>query len=84
MKHWELAPANAAMLEDAEVPFCITSKGCSPKDFIKNLRKAVDYGLSQEMALKALTSNPASLLGVEDRLGQLSLGAFANFLHYRW
>lgn len=79
MKHWEMAPANAAILAKEGVPFCITSKGCTPKDFLSNLRKAVAHGLSEEMALEALTTGPANLLGVENQLGELSVGAFANF-----
>jgi len=80
LKHWEMAPANAAMLEQEGVPFCITSKGCTSKDFFANLRKAVHHGLTEEMALKALTSLPAEMLGVEEEMGSLVVGSYANLL----
>ncbi|MEO0403943.1 MAG: amidohydrolase family protein, partial [Bacteroidota bacterium] len=80
LKHWEMAPSNAAILAEAGVPFCITSKGCSPKDFLTNLRKAVQRGLTKEQALDALTSYPAELVGAADLLGALKNGMYANFL----
>jgi imidazolonepropionase-like amidohydrolase len=54
LKHWEMAPANLALLE-------------------KN------NGLSETMALKALTQNPAEFIGVQDKIGTLKKGMFANF-----
>ena len=81
MKHWELAPTNLAKLAAAEIPFTITSEGTlKKKTFLSNLRKAVEYGLSEEKALTALTTAPASWLGVDDVVGRLKEGMIANFL----
>jgi imidazolonepropionase-like amidohydrolase len=81
MKHWELAPSNCAMLSDAAIPFAITAHGMQDKtNFIKNLRKAVKSGLTEENALKALTWNPASFINSENELGRLQPGYWANFL----
>jgi hypothetical protein len=47
-------------------------------DFPANLRRAIEYGLSRDDALRALTSSPAEILGVADRLGTLEVGKIAN------
>ena len=81
MKHWELAPANAGRLAARDIPFAITADGlANTDDFWKNLRKAVQQGLSEEDALKALTDTPARLLRAEEQLGSLLPGRVANFL----
>lgn len=80
LKHWELAPANAAYLEKNEIDFCLTTSDLKDKNaFIKNLRKAINYGLSEKMALKALTANPAAFINAADKLGALKKGYYANF-----
>ena len=81
MKHWELAPSNAARLAEAGITFALTAsnleKGTS---FMGNLRKAIKNGLSETDALKALTSIPAELIGASEYLGSLESGKYANFL----
>ena len=81
MKNWEAAPTNPAALEKANIPFCLTAADLKdPKEFITNLRKAFDYGLSEAKAFDALTKTPATLLGVYDKVGSLDAGKLANFL----
>ncbi len=80
LKHWEMAPANLALLEKNYVQFCITSADLKDKSqFLKNVRKAISYGLSEKTALRALTYNPANFIGVQDKVGSLKQGMFANF-----
>lgn len=80
MKHWELAPTNAAALAKAGVDFALTISDLDKKDeFLGNLRKAVKYGLDSGAALKALTYNPASFINVYDIVGSLEPGKLANF-----
>lgn len=80
LKHWELAPANAGILENNGVPFALTSGGLkSMKDFRQNLMKAISAGLSREYALKALTTIPAGLYGISADAGTLEAGKLANF-----
>jgi imidazolonepropionase-like amidohydrolase len=80
LKHWENAPGNAAILHQNGVDFCFTSSDHkTAKDFLKNLKKAVAYGLPKEAALQALTTNPARFIGVEELMGTLAIGKFANF-----
>lgn len=81
MKHWEMAPANAAAFEKAGIPFCLTTADLrSVNQFWTNLRKAMEYGLSENKALEALTKTPATLLGTYDKVGSLDEGKLANFL----
>lgn len=81
MKHWELAPTNPAALEKAGIEFAITSDRLKEKsDLLKNVRKAILYGLSETAALKSLTETPARLLGIQNRVGNLNAGSEANFL----
>lgn len=90
LKHWELAPANPGHLETAGIPFALTTAGLKDKSkFLENLRKAIEYGLTEQTALQALTYNPASFIGVyalpasEGRsgaIGSLEPGKLANFI----
>lgn len=81
MKHWELAPTNAGALEKAGIPFCISSADTrDARTFMSNLRKAIDYGLTESKALEALTTTPATLLGIGSQVGSLENGKLANFL----
>ena len=79
LKHWELVPGNPAALQEAGIRFALTSGGDS-KNFYKNLRQAMERGLSEDAALAALTTTPAALLGVEDEIGRLAAGTQANLL----
>lgn len=81
LKHWELAPGNPAAFEKAGINFCLTTADLSnPADFMANLRKAIEYGLTEPKALEALTKAPATLLGVYDKIGSLDAGKIANFI----
>ena len=81
MKNWELAPTNPGALEKAGIPFCLTASDLKEvKQFLVNLRKSFDFGLSENKALEALTKTPANLLGIYDKVGSLDAGKLANFL----
>lgn len=81
LKHWEMAPGNAAAFEKASIPFCLTTADLRDvKQFSANLRKAMEYGLSEGKAMDALTKTPATLLGIYDKVGSIDAGKLANFL----
>ncbi|MEA5137992.1 amidohydrolase family protein [Arcicella rigui] len=81
MKHWEMAPANAAILAKAGINFAFTTSNLRSKaDFLTNLRKAIEYGLDEKVALAAITSTPAQLMKVDNLVGSLKAGMLANFL----
>lgn len=81
LKHWELAPANAAVLQQNGINFAFTAHGLKePSEFLPNVRKAIRYGLSEKDALKAITYTPATLLKAENKVGSLKKGMLANFI----
>jgi len=78
--HWDLAPANASVMFSKNIPFAITMHGCKNNEvFLKNLKKAVNYGLPKEQAIKALTTTPAMFINMQQELGSLTPGKLANF-----
>ncbi|HUY87443.1 MAG TPA: amidohydrolase family protein [Pirellulales bacterium] len=79
--HWDLAPENPGRLSAAGIKIAFTTHGLSDAgEFLAAVRKTVDRGLSPEAALAALTTTPAELLGVGDRLGTLEAGKIASFV----
>jgi N-acetylglucosamine-6-phosphate deacetylase len=81
MMYWDLAPENAARLDDAGVRIALTSHRLAEKNqFLAAVRKAVERGLKKESALRALTTSPAELLGVADRVGTLETGKSAHVI----
>lgn len=81
MKHWEMAPAQPAMFEKAGINFAFTISGIqNSADFLTNLRKAIQNGLSETKALEALTKTPATIIGMYDKVGSLDAGKLANFI----
>lgn len=81
LKHWEMAPGNAAMVNSAGINFALTSDGLSkPEDFLPALRKAVEYGLDKKSALKAVTAVPAEMVGAQAQVGAIRKGMIANLL----
>lgn len=79
LRHWYLAPENPARLARAGVDFAFTADGLEDrKQFLPNVRKAVERGLSTEAALAALTTTPARMLGIERTHGTLERGKVAN------
>jgi imidazolonepropionase-like amidohydrolase len=82
LQHWEQAPANPARLADAGVEIALTTRGLKDpaKEFWPNLRRAVAAGLSEDDALRALTTAPAGMLGQSARLGRIAPGQIANLL----
>jgi imidazolonepropionase-like amidohydrolase len=81
MKHWEMAPAEAAMFEKNGINFALTMAGLQTgSDFLSNLRKAIQNGLTETKALEALTKTPATMMGMYDKVGSLDAGKLANFV----
>jgi len=81
LKNWEMAPMNLSAFEKKYIPFAITADGLKDKkEFWKNLRKAIEYGLSETQALKSLTFTPAEMLGMSDKIGSLKKGMLATFI----
>jgi hypothetical protein len=71
------APKTANALAAAGVKFAFES-GADFTNMIANMRKAITAGLPADQALRALTTTPAELFGVSDRLGTIEAGKIAN------
>lgn len=70
-------PKGPGRLAAAGVRFAFHAGG-DHADFVANVRRAVAAGLDRERALRALTIDAATLLGVADRLGTIEPGKIAN------
>lgn len=80
LKHWEFAASNPSYLSKSGIEFAFTAQGLKDKkDFLKQIRVAIENGLSENEALKAITETPAKMLGISD-LGNLNKGSIANFI----
>lgn len=81
LRHWRLAPSNPALLAQAGVTFALTSDGLADRSrFLPNVRTAVQRGLAPDVALAALTTVPAGLLGIGRTHGTLERGRVANLV----
>ena len=72
--------ATAATLHDAGLQFGFTTREATPGDIRDHLRTMIDQGLPEQTALAALTTRPASLLGLDTRLGTVQEGKIANLV----
>lgn len=81
LRHWERAPGNPAAVANAGINFAFTTNGLSKKsELLSMIRKAIEYGLSEEDALRALTTTPAAMLNLDQQVGSLKTGRQASFL----
>lgn len=81
LRHWNDAPVNPARLSEAGIQFAFTPDQLDDKrTFLAQVRKAVDNGLSKEAALGALTTTPAQLTGMQDKIGTIERGKIANII----
>ncbi|MBV7316229.1 amidohydrolase family protein [Shewanella sp. NIFS-20-20] len=80
LRHWQSAPSNPAQLASANIPFALTQHGLEPQEFWPRVQLAVAKGLAPSTALAALTSVPASMIGIDDKAGKLAAGYFADIV----
>src|ERR1022692_2304375 len=74
------APSTPAALEKAGARFAFYSGGTAAKDVRKALKRAVDAGLTEAAAVRALTLSAAEIYGMADRVGSIEPGKIANLL----
>lgn len=73
--------ANAAKLHRAGVELCIQTDATWGVQWLtNNAAVCVAHGLPEEVALRAITLNPARLLGLEDELGSIEVGKRADLV----
>jgi imidazolonepropionase-like amidohydrolase len=90
---WGLRLENAAELAAAGLDICLTADTASLTYYLPmQVGLLMSYGLAEDVAFKAVTLNPARLLGLGERLGSLTVGKdadmavfdghpFSNFSH---
>lgn len=79
---WDKTFETAGVLHRAGVKVCVTADhDVTPLYFLSTYAGlAVKYGLDELEGLKAVTLNPAQILGVDDRKGQLKAGLDADIV----
>ena len=77
-RKWEERRDNAQRLHEAGVRVLFATGDRKPKEFVADLRKALDAGLDAEFVRTALTSDAALFLGLNDHLGTLEAGRNAT------
>ena len=71
--------ANAGRLFEAGVSFSIRSDDASnSRNTAFEAAQAVAYGLPPDEAIKSITLNAAKILGVDNRIGSLTVGKLAH------
>lgn len=79
LRAWDWAAENPALLRQQGCEIALTTYSLSDKKaFRRNLKLALERGLSEDDALAALTTVPAKLCGVEKQLGTIEAGKIAN------
>ena len=80
MEVWNTSLYNPALLEQAGCQdFCLTEDGTSSTKWLPaQIGLCIARGLSQELAFRAVTINPARVLKLDDRLGSLEPGKDAD------
>lgn len=77
----EMTPRNPGMLSRAGVKVAIQTDEMSAVKYLRiNAALAVQQGMSEEEALKAITVYPAEIIGVSDRIGSLEVGKDADLV----
>ena len=77
----ELTPKNPGLMARAGVKVAIqTDERSAVKYLTINAALAVREGMPEEEALKAITINPAEIIGVADRVGSLEVGKDADIV----
>ncbi len=72
--------SQAANIHQAGVPFGFSTLGVKAKDIHGNLRSMIKHGLDEEIALAALTTQAADMLGLSSIMGTLEVGKIANLM----
>lgn len=77
--HWYMAPFNASQLHAKKIPFAFTADGLDKDAFHKNISKVLVNGYTQADLVRALCTEPARMLNIQDIAGSIAAGKLANF-----
>ncbi len=78
---WDSVYTSPAVLDRAGVRFCIAVNDAElSKQIGVEAGLSVAYGLSDDVALRAITTTPAQILGIADKVGSLETGKSADVI----
>jgi len=81
LQSWEQAPTNTKRLLDAGVTVAWTTTRMRKRgDFSARVRDAKEQGVTDAQALAAVTTTPATLLGIDKECGTIAAGKLANMV----
>ena len=80
LRAWNHAPSLPSLMINKTRSTSFTTSGCDLNQFRKNIKQAINRGLSESDALASLTVNPAKICGIENSCGTLEKGKLANFI----
>ena len=82
---YDAIPYNAALMTERGVLVSINSDSAEEHRHLnQEAAKAMKYGgLTEEQALKLVTLNPATQLGIDKRVGSIEVGKDADLVHLR-
>lgn len=79
--NWYWSADNARLLDSMGVRFAFTTDGLKDRGaMLARVRECVDRGLRPTSALAALTTEPARIAGIGDRVGKIERGFYANLV----
>lgn len=79
-KSYDQYVGQAKLFYKEEVDFSFSLLNTKAGDVHKNLSRLVKNGLSEDIALAAMTTNPAKTLGIEDIVGTIEKNKLANLV----
>ena len=73
-------PENAGIFAKAGIKkLCLTMDNSASSDMLPlNVGRAIAYGLDEQAAFEAITINPATLIGLQERIGSIEVGKDAD------
>lgn len=80
MEFYKKHVGQAALLAQEGIQFGFSSKDASSGKIMANIRTMIENGLSEDVALAALTTNPAQMLGIDQVTGTVESGKLANLI----
>ncbi|MCX6140669.1 MAG: amidohydrolase family protein [Candidatus Kapabacteria bacterium] len=78
---WYWAADNARIVDSLGCHFAFTTDGLKDRSqFLSRVRLCVERGLDSSKALAAITTEPARMAGISDRVGKIEKGFYANLV----
>jgi len=79
-KSYDQYVGQAKLLHEEGVSYSFSLLNTKAADIHKNLSRLVENGLSEEVALASITTNPAKTLGIDDIAGTIEKNKLANLV----